>query len=112
MPSHQTGNWHKAPDYLLTYEFIPPGRYPNQATLNSCDNQLSSSLQCSGRGVCKAWYPDDETSTMNFCECFRDWADPECRTERSLRAMRTALHCSLASLVLINCIWGFQRTQQ
>lgn len=82
MPSHAVGNWQRAPSYLLTYEFIAPGKYPNQATLNSCDNQLSSALQCSGRGICKAWYPDDATSEMNFCECNRDWADPECRTPR------------------------------
>jgi len=107
MPSHQTGNWHKAPDYLLTYEFIPTGRYPNQATLNSCDNQLSSSLQCSGRGVCKAWYPDDETSTMNFCECFRDWADPECRTERKSQSYAYCLALFLGFLGADQLYLGF-----
>lgn len=82
MSTHAVGNWQRAPNYMLTYSYIPAGVHPNHATLNSCDSQLSTTLQCSGRGVCRAWYPDDPTIDMNFCDCHRDYADPECRTHR------------------------------
>ena len=50
--------------------------------------KLSPTLQCNGRGVCKLW---DETNlrdkSMSFCECSRDWADPECRTRRKSQVL-------------------------
>jgi TM2 domain-containing membrane protein YozV len=107
MPSHQVGNWQTQPDYTLTYEFVAPGKYPNQATLNSCDKELSSSLQCSGRGICKAWYPDDETSSMNFCACNRDWADPECRTQRKSQSYAFLLSLFLGYLGADQLYLGF-----
>jgi TM2 domain-containing membrane protein YozV len=107
MPSHNIGNWQRSPNYLLTYEFIAPGRYPSQAVLNSCDIQLSSTLQCSGRGICKAWYPDDITSDMNFCDCNRDWADPECRTPRKSQSYAYCLSLFLGYLGADQIYLGF-----
>jgi len=83
VPSHVVGNWRGQADYLITYEFIPPGGSAKDAQLNSCSlDRLSQTLQCSGRGVCKAWDPDNLNNPVAFCECDRDWADPECRTPR------------------------------
>jgi len=86
VPSHHIGNWHKEPDYLIKYEFIPPGTSIRNARLNSCSVALAPTLQCSGRGVCKAWDPDFPSNmqgqSMTFCECNQYWADPECRTPR------------------------------
>jgi TM2 domain-containing membrane protein YozV len=85
IPSHNIGNWRQEPDYLISYEFIPPGGSAMDAKLNSCSlNYLSSMLQCSGRGVCIMWTEDGHISNhpATFCECDRDWADPECRTRR------------------------------
>jgi len=83
VPSHVVGNWRGQSDYLITYEFIPPGGSAKDAQLNSCSlDRLSQTLQCSGRGVCKAWDPDNLNNPVAFCECDRDWADPECRTPR------------------------------
>lgn len=107
MPSHSTGNWQRSPNYLLTYEFIAPGKYPSQATLNSCDMELASTLQCGGRGICKAWYPDDASSDMNFCECNRDWADPECRTHRQSQTSAYCLSLFLGFLGADQIYLGF-----
>jgi len=107
MPSHGLGNWQKQPDYLLTYEFIAPGSFPSQATLNSCDDEMSSTVQCSGRGTCKAWYPDDISSQMNFCECNRDWADPECRTPRKSQAYAYSLSLFIGWLGADQMYLGF-----
>lgn len=107
MPSHMVGNWQKEPKYLLTYEFIPAEKFPNQAILNSCDSKLASTLQCSGRGVCKAWNPDDAIQDVNFCECFRDWADPECRTPRKSQSYAYALSLFLGWLGADQMYLGF-----
>jgi len=78
---HNVGNWRGQPDYLIKHAFVSPGG--KTPALNTCSmTTLSSSLQCSGRGVCKAWDPSNIESTLAFCECDRDWADPECRTKR------------------------------
>lgn len=85
IPSHSVGNWRAETDYLMTYEFVPPGGSAANAMINSCSLEyLSPSLQCSGRGVCKTWLPDGlaKQHPASFCECDRDWADPECRTPR------------------------------
>lgn len=96
IPSHAIANWRAEPDYLIKYEFIPPGGSSADAKLNSCSiNSLSTMLQCSGRGICKSW-TDDGFLTKHparFCECDRDWADPECRTRRKSQA--TAFGLSL-----------------
>jgi TM2 domain-containing membrane protein YozV len=87
VPAHTVGNWRSEPDYLIAYEFIPPGGSPRNAMLNSCMlERLSSTLQCNGRGVCKRWNNDDLENPTAFCECDRDWADPECRTRRKSQA--------------------------
>jgi len=84
VPSHHIGNWHKQPDYLIKYEFIPPGTSVKDARLNSCSLDIAPTLQCSGRGVCKSWDPDTTSGStpLNFCECNLYWSDPECRTPR------------------------------
>lgn len=82
IPSHQVGNWRKEPDYLVQNAFIPPGSSARNARINSCAEDLAPTLQCSGRGSCKAWNPIGLDSGVTMCECDRDWADPECRTPR------------------------------
>lgn len=83
IPEHTVGNWRGQKDYLIAYEFVPPGGSAQDAKLNSCAlDRLAQTLQCSGRGVCKAWDPDNLHNLALFCQCDRDWADPECRTPR------------------------------
>lgn len=83
VPSHMVGNWRGEPDYLISYEFIPPGASAADAKLNSCSfDRLAQTLQCNGRGVCKPWDQDNLHNPVSFCDCDRDWADPECRTPR------------------------------
>jgi len=87
VPVHRVGNWRANPDYLMAHEYIPPGGSPKFASLNSCSLQrLSATLQCSGRGVCKLWDSNNVANQLAFCECDRDWADPECRTARKSQA--------------------------
>lgn len=96
IPSHAVGNWRAEPDYLIQYEFIPPGGTAQDGKINSCSlTYLSSMLQCSGRGMCKMWADDGHLHNhpATFCECDRDWADPECRTRRKSQA--TAYFLSL-----------------
>mmetsp|Transcript_10745 Transcript_10745/g.19877 ORF Transcript_10745/g.19877 Transcript_10745/m.19877 type:complete len:551 (-) Transcript_10745:87-1739(-) len=83
VPVHNVGNWRGEPDYLIQNQFIPPGGHANQGALNSCSlERLSQVVQCSGRGVCKMWDQESFDNHLAFCECDRDWADPECRTKR------------------------------
>lgn len=83
VPTHKVGNWRGQPDYLINHEFVPPGGSAKDANLNSCSlSRLSQTLQCSGRGVCKLWDSKNFENSLAFCECDRDWADPECRTRR------------------------------
>jgi TM2 domain-containing membrane protein YozV len=105
VPSHSVGNWRAEPDYLLTYEFVPPGGSALDARLNSCSlDHLSQTHQCNGRGVCRMWIHDGLVHghpTM-FCECDRDWADPECRTRRK----------SQAAAYLLSLFFGFLGADQ
>jgi len=83
VPIHHVGNWRGQPDYLIKYEFIPPGGSPKSASLNSCSmSRLSQTLQCNGRGVCRMWDPSNLNNDMAFCECDTYFADPECSTRR------------------------------
>jgi len=83
VPVHNVGNWRAEQDYLIRHQFIPPGASAKSASLNSCSlTRLSQTLQCSGRGVCKLWDTVNLENQLSFCECDRDWADPECRTRR------------------------------
>lgn len=84
IPEHKVGNWRAQPDYLLKHEYILPGASArNGGALNSCSIQrLSPNLQCSGRGSCKLWHENSIDNSLAFCECDRDWTDPECRTRR------------------------------
>lgn len=83
IPRHDIGNWRGKPDYLVSYEYVQPGGSAQQATLNSCgqDLKLAATQQCSGRGYCRAWNKQDGNS-ISFCSCDSGWADPECRTPR------------------------------
>jgi len=85
VPHHEVGNWRRKPDYLVSFEFIRPGQPASTAILNSCSEGVPETLQCSGRGYCKEWNQKATRSKgrgVSFCECDRDWADPECRTPR------------------------------
>jgi len=103
VPVHNVGNWRAEPDYLITHSFVAPGASARSAGLNSCSiTRLSLSLQCSGRGVCKLWDPFNADNHLSFCECDRDWSDPECRTRRKSQAV--------AYLLAITC--GFLGADQ
>lgn len=89
------GAWEIRPNYLEQfaytaryYELTPAGR-PElpKAAMNSCMNdKLDDSQKCSGRGTCRQFAGvGSKNSTqpgLSFCECHRDWHDPECRTRR------------------------------
>lgn len=83
VPTHGVGNWRGERDYIMAYEFIPPGGTARSAKLNSCSfKHLAQSLQCSGNGICQQWDKSSIENPIAFCQCDRDWADPECRTPR------------------------------
>lgn len=80
---HSLGNWRQADDYLVKFQFVPPGASSKEAVLNSCSLPgLSPTLQCSGHGGCHAWEKTSDANPTPFCKCDSDWADPECRTRR------------------------------
>jgi TM2 domain-containing membrane protein YozV len=81
VPHHFEPNWKLKTDYLVEYEFIEPGKPADTAILNSCSEDLPSTLQCSGHGFCQAW-SSSAPNSVSFCKCDRDWADPECKTKR------------------------------
>jgi hypothetical protein len=86
---HVTGNWRQKDNYLMRYEYIPPGKESGSGILNSCsDPKVPEGDQCSGRGFCKPLNADSQhLHTVAFCQCSRDWTDPECSTRRKSQAV-------------------------
>mmetsp|Transcript_94696 Transcript_94696/g.171003 ORF Transcript_94696/g.171003 Transcript_94696/m.171003 type:complete len:563 (+) Transcript_94696:128-1816(+) len=92
VPSHKKPNWRAKSDYLVKYEYVPPGQLATDASLNSCNAKVASGvLQCSGRGECIPFskLPLSMVTSNHsvqhsafFCKCDSGWADPECRTKR------------------------------
>jgi len=92
VPIHHVGNWRAEPDYLITYEFVPPGGSAHAAMLNSCSlPDLAQTAQCGGRGICRLWNEDDPDNPAAFCKCDRDYADPECGTRRKSQVVAYVL---------------------
>lgn len=92
VPQHMVGNWRAEPDYLVKYQYVPPGENPRNARLNSCGlDSLALVLQCNSRGTCQPWQADDLTNPVYFCNCGRDWADPECSTPRKKQSVAYVL---------------------
>jgi hypothetical protein len=87
IPRHKVGNWRKSQNYLSSFEFVPPGKTTADAVLNSCSQTGAAATdQCNGRGYCRAFSKNSiaaqKGTPLTFCQCERDWADPECRTKR------------------------------
>lgn len=99
IPQHAVGNWRTKPNYLNQFKYLPTGADGNHAVLNSCSQpDASATTQCNGRGYCRAFSKtfiatEDDNTPLSFCECDRDWADPECGTER--KSQMTAFFLSL-----------------
>jgi len=111
LPKHQVGNWRKQPDYLVNYEFAPKGQSSTTSRLNSCAvNNLPPAMQCSGKGYCKQMGRQKKNSDyepMYFCQCDRDWADPECRTRRKSQVTSFTLSLLLGWLGIDYFYLGF-----
>jgi len=95
---HVVGNWRSVPSYLSKFKFVPPGQSVNRAVLNSCSQKdAPASWQCSGRGYCRFFYTKNlqlpGPDPIAFCQCDRDYADPECGTER--KSQKTAFFYSI-----------------
>jgi len=105
VPQHDKPNWISKTNYLVKYEYIPPGESSSAAMLNSCSPGASGRQVCSGRGQCKLWsgqpltparkQEDAATMTTFFCDCMAEWADPECKTRRKSQLNAWALSMSL-----------------
>jgi len=98
IPKHKIANWLKKNNYMITYEYLPPGRVPGAGTLNSCNQGLPPSMVCSGHGSCRDWFdaplsPTASANRLAFCQCEKEWTDPECRTRR--KSQITALSLSV-----------------
>lgn len=108
VPSHTVGNWRGEPDYLVTYGFVVPGGSASDGRLNTCSLEgLAETLQCSGRGMCKMWGTGETIPSLSFCECDRDWADPECQTRRKSQAVAFFLSLFLGFLGADQFYMGF-----
>lgn len=95
VPTHRIGYWRTKPNYLTEFKYAPPSGddgKPSQSKLNSCneipgtDTPEKPLNQCNGRGYCKGFSLNPKTAShekpLSFCSCERDWADPECGTQR------------------------------
>jgi len=84
--SHPVPTWEQIPNYWTKFQYIPEGAPVSKKIYNSCEMALPLREQCSGNGECEAWRPNLKAASagkeMLFCKCYRDWADPECRTTR------------------------------
>lgn len=93
---HPASAWEMKPSYVATYAYLPAQeKLPAgqltashfDAILNSCELRgQAEKTQCSGHGYCKNWPAAPGNEILSFCECDRDWADPECRTQRKSQA--------------------------
>lgn len=84
--SHPTPAWLDYPSYWKKFQYIPPGDRASQAVYNSCSLNIPKREQCSGHGECRPWRESLQAAfgkPYEFCQCFKEWADPECRTKRS-----------------------------
>ncbi|CAJ1400365.1 unnamed protein product [Effrenium voratum] len=86
VPTHAVGHWQTLESYLETYQAAAPGQ---AATLNGCSLDSPRYLQCNGHGVCTSWLKDPNSdnatevaSSLKFCQCEEEWADPNCQTPR------------------------------
>lgn len=100
--SHPTPSWEQKRSYWERFQFIPEGAPAKQKVYNSCDLDLPKPDQCSGNGECRSWRADLKATvsgkTTKFCRCFRDWADPECRTKRKSQMVAFLLSVFLGPL--------------
>lgn len=84
---HAAANWESKASYIVDFQFVPPGQPVSTSVLNSCQiTNLPLKLRCNGNGACKQFQVSASKSPMFFCQCDRDWADPECRTRRKSQA--------------------------
>jgi len=113
VPRHKLGNWEAKPNYLAEFQYVIPGT-PKTAILNSCNDPgvVGTSLQCSGHGKCRAWNDlatgaDAQAKRLSFCECDRDYADPECTTPRKSQLTAFVLAVFLGPLGADQLYLGF-----
>jgi len=106
------GAWESKPGYMTTFTYVPAAPIPLNKTastkthvaLNSCYSE--EDLKCSGHGTCMQFAGfGNETSVSTppiieggakpilFCQCERDYFDPECRTRRKSQRTAFALSC-------------------
>lgn len=109
--THSLPLWMMMQEYLIKFEYVPPGQPATAASLNSCAAAAGSGvLQCSGRGVCTPWSLNPlesagnltTASLVSFCKCDAGWADPECRTARKSQLKAWILSVFLGFL---GCDW-------
>jgi len=87
IPRHIVGNWRTKTNYLTEFAYHPPGKNAQSAVLNSCSQpSIPATLKCGARGYCKSFSTNSiaaqQSTPISFCQCERDWADPECGTQR------------------------------
>jgi len=98
IPRHDVGNWQKKENYYEEFSYEVPQADDGDRVqgrtirLNSCaDDSIAPSLQCSGHGSCKTWFPEPRLDSNgsaaaflgpSFCLCDRDWTGPECNIQR------------------------------
>lgn len=120
IPRHTVGNWRTRANYLMAYEYTLPGAADNAAGgsgLNSCESEeMPKSLRCNGHGHCVEWFDHmsigvNSTTSLSFCECGLDWADPECGTQRKSQVVAFALSIFLgvfgADQFYLGFIWPY-----
>jgi len=87
--SHPTAIWQSKASYITNFQVFAPNQ--DAPILNSCEQaDLPPALQCSGHGFCRTF---GAHTKLAFCDCDRDWADPECRTRR--KSQKTTYFLSL-----------------
>jgi len=115
VPRHSVGIWETKPNYLTEYQYVIPGA-AKTSMLNSCNDPAiaGTSLPCNGHGRCRAWNDlqtniDGWAKRLSFCECDRDYADPECRTYRKSQVTTFVLAMFLGMFGAEQFYTGFPR---
>jgi TM2 domain-containing membrane protein YozV len=82
--THDLANWLQKETYLIKWGYMQ--QTSAVAQLNSCNDDQVKTV-CSGHGQCTTFTSKSSSSkftpsSLSFCKCDADWADPECSTRR------------------------------
>ena len=77
----------------------------------NCDQKVTCTDNCNGRGKCRGSQPSDETKAIGTCECDDGWTGPTCSQPRCPKDCSNRGVCTTSSQALVcSCYPGWMGT--